>query len=127
MGGFVLGQQGRYVLIVEDDKDIRESLAQLLEDYGYESRMASNGSEALEMLAGAPPPRLILLDLMMPVMDGTEFARTASGRPELAGVPICLVTATARLPDGLPGVVSMLRKPMDPIALIEIVQRYCDG
>jgi CheY-like chemotaxis protein len=122
-----LAPADKYVLIVEDDKDIRDSLAQLLEDYGYEARVASNGREALDLLAEAPAPKLILLDLMMPVMDGSEFSKAASSRPQLASVPICLVTASARLPEGLPGVVAVLRKPMDPLALIDIVQRHCDG
>jgi len=115
------------VLIVEDDADLREMMAQLLSLEGYRAETAPNGRDALRYLERGDRPDVILLDLMMPVMDGSEFSRAASSRPQLASVPICLVTASARLPEGLPGVVAVLRKPMDPLALIDIVQRHCDG
>jgi len=65
------------ILVVDDDPDIRESLREVLEDEGYEVACVGNGREALDHLkAASPPPCVILLDLMMPVMDGWEFARS---------------------------------------------------
>src|SRR5260221_12705088 len=83
----------KYVLVVEDDRDIREGLADLLGDYGYTVRGASNGREALEVLGGPSLPCIILLDLMMPVMDGWQLMEEVSRRRELAGIPICIITA----------------------------------
>jgi len=115
----------KYVLVVEDDRDIREGLVDLLGDYGYTVRGASNGREALELLGGASLPGIILLDLMMPVMDGWQFMEEVSGRRELAGIPICIITAGDSKNTRGPSVVSVIRKPFDAATLMGVVERHC--
>src|SRR5881392_3915466 len=82
------------VLVVEDDEDIRDSLVEFLGDEGYEARGAGNGREALSLLAAiAPPPCLIILDLMMPVMDGRTFREEQLRRPDVADIPVIVISA----------------------------------
>ena len=114
------------VLIVEDDADLREMMAQLLSLEGYEAHVVSNGREALDYLHSGEPPELILLDLMMPVMDGWEFRRAQRSDPELAGVPVIVLSALDP-PRGTDiGAVEFLKKPVDFDRLLELVRRYCD-
>ena len=115
-----------YILVVEDDRDIQETLVSLLGDFGYAVRTAANGQDALCVLASGPPPRLILLDQMMPVMNGEQLIEhlRISADPSSALLPICVLTAAhdfRRERD----VVAILRKPFDEGALMEIVDRYC--
>src|SRR5262245_56142664 len=82
------------VLIVEDDADLREMMAQILTMEGFDSATATNGREALEYLSHSSDiPQLILLDLMMPVMDGWEFQRQRRRDPVLADVPVVVLSA----------------------------------
>jgi CheY-like chemotaxis protein len=84
------------ILVVEDDADLRELLAELLRAHGYSVEVAAHGGEALELLRTAPSrPRLILLDMMMPVMDGPAFRAAQRGDPALADIPIFVLTARA--------------------------------
>ena len=114
----------KYVLVVEDDRDIREGLVDLLGDYGHTVRSASNGREALELLGEPSLPCVILLDLMMPVMDGWQFMEEVSRRPELAGIPICIISAGESKNTQGPSVVSVIRKPFDAATLMRVVERY---
>ncbi len=84
------------VLIVDDDDDIRETITIVLEDEGYSVASAANGEEALAYLrAGTTSlPQLILLDLMMPVMDGIEFRAEQQKDPRLAAIPVVVITAS---------------------------------
>jgi CheY-like chemotaxis protein len=81
------------VLIVEDDADIREVLADVLECEGYSVMQAANGEEALWLLRSEPLPSAIVLDLMMPVMNGTEFRVAQLADPRLASIPVIVLTA----------------------------------
>jgi CheY-like chemotaxis protein len=81
------------VLIVEDDADIRETLAELLATAGYDTAQAANGREALDQARRAPPD-LIVLDLMMPVMDGWQFRSAQRRDPALAPIPVIVVSAS---------------------------------
>jgi CheY-like chemotaxis protein len=81
------------ILVVEDDPPTREVLSRLLESMGYASRAAVNGRSALDWLAEHAAPSLILLDLMMPEMDGFEFLRELRRRPAFVDVPVIVVTA----------------------------------
>jgi CheY-like chemotaxis protein len=83
------------VLIVDDDRDIRESLGELLRDEGFAVEAAWNGAEAMKRLQAGFRPDLIILDLMMPVMDGVTFHAALKESPDLAGIPVIGVTAAA--------------------------------
>lgn len=113
------------VLIVEDDDDLRDMMAQLLSLEGYRAETAANGRDALDYLSHGDTPEVILLDLMMPVMDGWEFRRRLSDNPALARLPVVVLSAIdpAR-GSGLNGM-SFLKKPLDFDRLLELVRRYC--
>src|SRR4051794_9814888 len=81
------------VLIVEDDEDLREMMAQMLNIEGFSTATASNGREALDYLHSTRRPNVILLDLMMPVMDGWEFRRQQQADPQIAPVPVIVLSA----------------------------------
>lgn len=115
---------GNAILIVEDDRDIAETLAEILEYNGYEALTAGNGKEALDKLRqGDRLPRLILLDLMMPVMDGWQFREAQSGDPALASVPVIIVSAHVRAREAAVqlGAVGWLKKPVDLDTLLRAV------
>jgi len=80
------------ILIVDDDDDIRETLMLVLKSQGYEVTGAANGREALQYLRGHELPCVVLLDLMMPVMDGWQFREETSRDPSLAEVPLVVLT-----------------------------------
>jgi CheY-like chemotaxis protein len=114
------------VLIVEDDPDIAETLAQMLEDRGYRAETASNGREALERLRRPPEPLLILLDLTMPVMDGREFRRVQLETPQLASIPVVVLTADATADrHSAMSAAGWLIKPIALDTLMDTVARYC--
>ena len=117
---------GRKLLLVEDDRDLREALCQLLNDSGYDVVCAENGREALEYLAGAPPPCVVLLDLMMPVMNGWEFRAEQSKNQRISDIPVVVVTADGRadLKALALGVDDYLRKPIQIDRLLDAVGRY---
>ena len=114
----------RPILVVEDDEDIRETLQLYLQTSGYAVRTAENGQEALDVLHEGTTPCLILLDMMMPVMDGWKFLTALDGEDRLADVPVVVVTAHA---DQKPGdrVQDILRKPVDVRAMMETVRAHC--
>jgi CheY-like chemotaxis protein len=115
------------VLIVEDEVDALEAMAELLADDGFQTRQAGNGQEALEILRSGWRPALILLDIKMPVMDGCEFLRRMSDEPGCAEIPVTIITASATLIDvpfrNKDG--GLLRKPVDYGRLLRIVHFYC--
>jgi two-component system chemotaxis response regulator CheY len=116
------------VLIVEDNEGTREALALLLQAAGYTTAEAANGRTALTFLHTHPAPRLILLDLMMPVMDGWEFLRERRKDPELARIPVVLFTAAGGLEPSSVwalGANDVLHKPANPDDLLAAAGRYC--
>jgi len=117
----------RTILVVEDDSDISEAVVAILGDYGYSVVTSANGQEALERLrTSAPLPRLILLDLMMPVMDGWQFRAAQSADPALAAIPVVLVSAdvgVAKAAEQL-AVAGWLRKPVDIRELIAVLDMH---
>ncbi|MDQ2980067.1 MAG: response regulator [Acidobacteriota bacterium] len=117
---------GRTLLLVEDDRELRESLAELLKDSGFDVHGVENGREALDYLEGFPPPCLVLLDLMMPVMNGWEFREAQAKNEKLAGIPVVILTADGRadLKARALGVTDYLRKPIDVERLLGMVQRF---
>ena len=100
-------------------------MAQLLSLEGYEASAVANGREALDYLQRAERPGLILLDLMMPVMDGWEFRREMRRDPALADLPVIVLSALDPSRDGDAGVVAFLKKPLDFDRLLELVRRFC--
>ena len=116
------------ILIAEDNPDLREVLIDALTDAGYEVGEASNGLEALAR-AEAWLPDAILLDLMMPGMDGADFLRARRERPFLARVPVMVLTAHPfhhRMLDGL-GATVVIRKPYNLDELLDAVATMCAG
>jgi CheY-like chemotaxis protein len=112
------------ILIVDDDLDIREALVETLEDMGFPVVTAAHGSEALALLRHTPVlPSLILLDLMMPVMDGYRFWEELRRDPELASIPVAIITAghgvdRSRLGQGI----HILPKPINVPRLLTVVR-----
>jgi CheY-like chemotaxis protein len=113
------------VLIVEDDGDLRELMAETLAIEGVRIATATNGREALAYLRTGEAPSLILLDLMMPVMDGWQFQREKLLDPRLAHVPVVVLSAVDEWLAAAPMPQLFLKKPLDFDRLVEIVRRYC--
>lgn len=114
------------VLIVDDDHGIRRSLHQVLGDEGYAIAEAGNGKEALEHLQRNPLPAVILLDLMMPVMDGYTLSQRMRAEPALSRIPVIIVTAGGNCAEVKSrfGVRDCLHKPIDLDRLLASVGRY---
>lgn len=112
------------IMIVDDDEDIREALRTLLELEGYTVLSAANGREALELLSSSPSPGLILLDLMMPVMNGWEFKQAVAKIPAHASIPVVIVTAFPGSLESL-NATGALIKPIDMDALVALARRFC--
>ena len=113
------------ILVVDDDPDIRESLREVLEDEGYTVNTVGNGREALDYLHRSPHPCVILLDLMMPVMDGWQFRREQKQDPTIATIPLIVITATGKRPV-LIDADELVMKPLDLGRLFEAIERYCN-
>ncbi len=115
------------ILIVEDDPDMAEALRRALSFVGHAARIAPNGAIALEAVE-ARVPALILLDMLMPVMDGWEFARALHAKYGRT-IPIVVITAAedARLRSAAIGANAVLAKPFDLADLLELVERYIGG
>lgn len=113
------------VLIVEDDADLREMMAQLLALEGFHATTVSNGREALAYLERGNRPDLILLDLMMPIMDGWEFRRRQVQDASIAGVPVVVLSAIDPVRGADLGGTAFLKKPLDFDRLLAIVRRFC--
>jgi CheY-like chemotaxis protein len=115
------------VLLVEDDLAIREIVAELLEEEGYAVSCAGNGAEALALLAREAAPQVIVLDLMMPVMDGWEFRAALQQDPRLARIPLIVLSAGNRLEQRTEvlGAAAFLPKPFEVGRLLAAVERCC--
>ncbi len=116
------------VLIIDDDAAIRAFLGELIEDSGYTVLSAANGQEGLTTLRQqVEPPCLILLDLMMPVMNGWEFRQAQLADPVLSPIPVVVLSARA---EGHTNEQSLaahiyLRKPVDITRLQEVIAQHC--
>jgi CheY-like chemotaxis protein len=107
------------ILIVEDDAATRTALSECLRAEGYEVICATNGAEALTMLRTERPPDVILLDLMLPEVDGWDFRAAQKRDPNLAKIPVIALSAVGKLVDAE----ASLRKPVRVDELLEIVAR----
>jgi CheY-like chemotaxis protein len=113
------------ILVVEDEDEARTSLMQILEFEGFRVLGFSNGAEALAYLAQSKEPCVIVMDIRMPVMGGSEF-RTAMLRDErLAKIPVVVVTALEPTAAAGLSAVRVFRKPVDVDALVEVIRQNC--
>ena len=116
------------ILIVEDDPDIRDTIIDILEDAGFNAYGAKNGNEALDKLRNAAAlPCLILLDLMMPGMDGRTFREVQLKMPELSGIPVVLISAFRELEQEAQALRAngFLRKPLKLDEVRQAAERFC--
>jgi CheY-like chemotaxis protein len=113
--------------VIDDDVNAREALITLLNEEGYEARGAADGTQALCALRSGYRPALLLLDMMMPNMDGWDF-RTAQQRDlALAHIPVVVITAVVNpaLEAKKLHAVAGFRKPFDVYSLLEVVSEFC--
>jgi CheY-like chemotaxis protein len=114
------------ILIVDDDAGIRQLVTLFLEHKGYQAASVANGQEALSHLRHSQP-ELILLDLMMPVMDGAEFRQAQQQDPQLSSIPVVVMSAAENIEAQAPQLTadSYLPKPIDFDALSALVEQHC--
>ena len=118
-----------FVCVIDDDADIREALYDVLTFEGYEVQVASDGAEALERLRKEEDScGLILLDLMMPRMNGWEFRRKQVEDPALETIPVVLLTGAGGCEKAASDlkVAAAMAKPVELDALLEVVARFCE-
>jgi CheY-like chemotaxis protein len=117
---------GPTILVIDDDQGIRDVLLEVLSTEGYRVATATNGREALSQLEDRTLPSLILLDLMMPVMDGWQFRAQQSADPRLARIPVVILSADRRAKQAatLLGAAGCLVKPVGLDELLSVVSRH---
>lgn len=115
------------VLIIEDDVDTREMLEKFLELEGYQVVTAANGRQALDRLAEGASAAVIVLDLMMPVMDGWQFRRKQIEDARLAKIPTIVVSAAGRERMTYISADAYLAKPIDMDELLSRVSEFCQA
>lgn len=113
------------VLIIEDDEDIRDTLAEMIRLERFEVRTAANGKEGLEILGAIERPCLILLDLMMPILNGWEFRELQIENAVLASIPVVVVSAATEGMENLKAE-GYIKKPVEMEALMRTIRKYCD-
>ena len=120
--------RGSYVLVIEDDEDLRESLGAVLAAAGHAFMMAVDGLDGLERLRReSPAPGVVLLDLMMPRMSGFELRAVMKADPALSRIPVVVITGAGALADrrALELEAQILRKPIEVQDLLQVVDRHC--
>ncbi|MFI5119433.1 MAG: response regulator [Thermoanaerobaculia bacterium] len=110
------------ILVVDDEVDLLTSLAELLEDEGYQVETAADGREALSRLARRPLPSVVILDLIMPVLSGVEVYARIREDPQLASIPIIVSTSD---PSQAPAGALLVKKPINLDRMLETVRRLC--
>ena len=120
-----MNQKEHAILVVDDNDDIRDTVREMLSEEGYSVITAANGQEALNILrAGRQRVCLILLDLMMPVLDGWRFREIQQADASIASIPVVVVTASGRA-ENLTGQVALMKKPISVDDLLAAVSAYC--
>lgn len=116
----------RYILLVEDDTELREVLVELLQDEGHRVVHAENGNVALEYLRSHSAPDLVLLDFMMPIMDGKMFCEERKTDELIRQIPVALLTAATISKDIIDKmqVSTVLTKPIDMDTFLKTVKQY---
>jgi CheY-like chemotaxis protein len=112
------------IMVVEDDDDIRNTIIELLESEGFRTESAINGKDALDLLGKIPKPCLVLLDMMMPIMNGREFLDRVMADSSLSPIPILVVSAVADRTNTT-GSIGFLKKPIDIDMVLKMVNKYC--
>jgi CheY-like chemotaxis protein len=112
------------VLVLEDDRDVAQTVGELIEDQGFRAICVGNGREALAVLEHERPC-LMLVDVFMPIMNGIEFLRAVKARATLADIPRVIMTAANDHMIGVKEDVSVLYKPVDFEALKRMLEKYC--
>jgi two-component system chemotaxis response regulator CheY len=112
------------ILIIDDEDDLRDTLKLSLELEGYRCYAAANGKEGLEALERIPPPSVILLDLMMPVLNGWQFLDALRAHPSFCRTPVVVVTAFIKQ-IGVIQAGDIIRKPVEMETLLEVVKKHC--
>jgi len=114
------------ILIVDDNPEVRDALGALLESDGYRVLIASDGREALDLLRRLEvAPSLVILDLMMPLLNGWDFRAEQSRDPRIASIPVIVVSAHPLAVHAKnTGAVAVMPKPADPDALLDAVERH---
>jgi CheY-like chemotaxis protein len=112
----------RSILLVEDDEIVRRAIQMVLEWEGYQVECAANGQEALDMLRAGARPGLILLDVMMPVLDGGQFREEQKRDPELASIPVIVVSAASFAASV--DAASLVRKPFEVEELLNAIRLH---
>jgi CheY-like chemotaxis protein len=114
------------ILLVEDDIDVREALAETLREEGYLVDVANDGLDALAYLRRGGQPGLILLDLMMPRMSGSEFRIVQQKDPLLAQFPVVLLSADGRMREKAVALATAgaIRKPIDLDELLRVIEHF---
>jgi CheY-like chemotaxis protein len=114
------------ILVVDDDLDVLESTSMLLKSAGYVVRMATDGKAALDLLRNGTTPSLILLDMMMPGMNGWQFLDELHRHPSLAAIPVIIVSSGFYRDKEIKplGVAGYLRKPFDVSTLFAMIEQY---
>lgn len=116
------------ILVIDDDDAIRESLCELLDSEGFHVTSATNGQTALSHLnSDIRLPDLILVDLMMPVMDGIQFCKEKELIQRISHIPVVIMSADGQIKakQENSGAIGHLRKPADIDVIIETVKRFC--
>jgi CheY-like chemotaxis protein len=113
------------IMVVEDEDEARDVMSQILEFEGFHVRGFANGAEALDYLQTGASPCLIVLDDVMPVMDGRKFRAAVLKNPAWAKIPTIVVTALEPSVARDLAAVKVLRKPVDVDALLSIVRQNC--
>jgi CheY-like chemotaxis protein len=118
-----------YVLVIDDDADLRESLGALLTAAGHHYATAVDGQDGLDQLrrGGGKRPCVVLLDLMMPRMSGFELRSLMKSDPTLASIPVLVLTGAGALADRRAAELDaeILRKPIEVRDLLNAVERHC--
>jgi len=122
-----INQNTKSILVVDDDEAIREVLKMSLEMEGYPVMTANNGKDALDILSKSPNQGLILLDLMMPVMNGWEFVEEFQKIEKYSNIPIILITAYSERAKNIPAIQEVFSKPMNFNTLLDRVKSYYYG
>ena len=113
------------ILLVEDDAAIREGVADGLAFEGYQAAGVANGREALDWLEREGPPSVVVLDLLMPIMNGAQLLERLRADPRWAGVPAVLMSAAMPGREALPRADAYIQKPFDLSQLVAALARWC--